>query len=104
MKSRASFPMAALVLIVCLVCPLAELFDKWDHTLQTGDDTEYALVILAMCVGTAHLLKRLVLNRPSQEPAAETLACAWTPTALSLLSDYLLAPLPSSSPPVLLRI
>jgi len=24
------------ILVVCLVCPLVELFDRWDHTIQTG--------------------------------------------------------------------
>lgn len=60
MKPRASFLMVTLTLVVCLVCPLSELFDQWDHTLQTGNDSEYTLVILALCVGAAFLLKRLI--------------------------------------------
>ena len=32
---------------------MIELFDQWDHTLQTGNDTEYTLVVLALCVGFA---------------------------------------------------
>lgn len=60
MKSRASFLMVVVVLLVCLVCPLAEMFDQWDHTLQTGNDSEYTLVILALCVGASFLLKRLI--------------------------------------------
>jgi len=34
------------ILVVCLVLSLVELFDRWDHTIQTGNDTEYTLVIL----------------------------------------------------------
>lgn len=39
--------------MVCIVCPVIELFDYWDHTLQTGNDTEYTFVVLALCVGFA---------------------------------------------------
>ena len=52
----------AIVLITCLVCPLVEIFDHWDHTLQTGNDTEYALVVLALCVGVAYSLARFILK------------------------------------------
>jgi hypothetical protein len=52
----------ATALAICLVCPLVDLFDQWDHTLQTGHDTEYPLVILALCVGAAFVLGRFVLR------------------------------------------
>jgi hypothetical protein len=58
MKSRLSFTVALVVLTICLVCHVAEIFDQWDHTLQTGDDTEYTLVVLALCAGVAYSLKR----------------------------------------------
>jgi hypothetical protein len=44
MKSRFSRGVITLVLAICFVCPLIEMFDHWDHTIQTGNDTEYALV------------------------------------------------------------
>jgi hypothetical protein len=49
-------------LITCLVCPLVELFDNWDHTIQTGNDTEYALVVLALCVGVAYSFARFIFK------------------------------------------
>jgi hypothetical protein len=54
MRSRATRIAATLALLACLVCPLVETFDNWDHTIQTGNDTEYALVALALCVGVAY--------------------------------------------------
>jgi len=30
---------------------VTELFDHWDHTLQTGSDVDYTVVIIAACVG-----------------------------------------------------
>jgi hypothetical protein len=57
MRSRISILTATLVLAVCLAGQVAEVFDQWDHTLQTGNDTEYTLVVLALCVGVAYSLK-----------------------------------------------
>jgi hypothetical protein len=60
MRSRASRIVAMLVLLTCLICPLVETFDTWDHTIQTGNDTEYALVLLALCVGVAYSFARFI--------------------------------------------
>jgi len=50
------------VLLTCLICPLVETFDTWDHTIQTGNDTEYPLVLLALCVGVAYSMARFVFK------------------------------------------
>ena len=52
----------AIVLLTCLVCPLLEIFDRWDHTIQTGNDTEYTLVLLALCVGVAYSFARFIFK------------------------------------------
>jgi hypothetical protein len=57
MRSRASFFIALCALAICLSCQVAETFDQWDHTAQTGSDTEYTFVVLALCVGVAYSLK-----------------------------------------------
>ncbi len=41
---------------------MVELFDHLDQTLQTGNDTEYALVVLALCVGAAYSFARFILK------------------------------------------
>ena len=51
MRSRTTTKIALLVLAICLLCPLVDMFDYWDHMPQTGNDTEYTLVILGLCVG-----------------------------------------------------
>ena len=61
MQSRSAQAVIALVLLTCLVCPVIELFDSWDRTMQTGGDTEYALVLLALCVGVVYCFKHLVV-------------------------------------------
>ena len=60
MRSRISFFVALLLLATCLLCQIAEIFDQWDHTLQTGDDTEYTFVVLALCAGAAYALRWFV--------------------------------------------
>ncbi len=62
MRSRASRIAATLALLICLVCPLVETLDNWDHTIQTGNDTEYPLVVLALCVGVAYSFARFIFK------------------------------------------
>jgi hypothetical protein len=105
MKPRASFLMASLVLVICLVCPLAEMFDQWDHTLQTGNDSEYALVILALCVGISFLLKRLIpsitLTDTEIKAARALRACPLIPRPTHWFS---VIPIYESPPAAALRI
>jgi len=62
MWSRASRITALVVLLTCLICPLLETFDSWDDTIQTGNDTEYTLVILALCIGIAYSFARFTFT------------------------------------------
>jgi hypothetical protein len=64
MRSSASRITVTLALLTCLICPLVETFDTWDHAIQTGNDTEYALVVLALCVGVAYSFARFVFKSP----------------------------------------
>lgn len=54
----------AIVLVTCVVCPVLELFDHWDHTIRTGNDTEYNFVLLGLCVGVAYAFARFVFEFP----------------------------------------
>src|SRR6266849_8498723 len=62
MRSRAFRITAAFALLTCLICPLVETFDTWDHTIQTGNDSEYALVVLALCVGVAYSFAHFIFK------------------------------------------
>lgn len=50
-----------LVLAACLICPVMQMFDHWDHELKTGQDTETTFVILALCVGATIAFARAVV-------------------------------------------
>jgi hypothetical protein len=105
-QSRWSRSAAALVLAICLVCPLVEMFDRWDHTIQTGQDTEYVLVVLALCVGAAYSLAQFIIKRPLARSIARIVFTSFAQMAfpsaqfgfISLLFNAI------SPPPLELRI
>jgi hypothetical protein len=106
MRVPASRIIATVILVTCLICPLVELFDNWDHTVQTGNDTEYALVVLALCVGVAYSFARFICKLALLGFVAKSLfaSCGQksffsAPSSFtSLLFDA------TSSPPLPLRI
>lgn len=106
MKLRISRVLAALALLTCVICPVLEMFDRWDHTLQTGQDTEYAFVVLALCLGVAYVLAGFAL-RFSLPDFRKSLFSNLLPckSLSSARSDRLLtAPTDGSPPPLALRI
>jgi hypothetical protein len=62
METRFPRGVMTLVLAICFVCPIVEMFDQWDHTIQTGNDTEYALVAVALCVGASYAFARALFE------------------------------------------
>src|ERR1700730_4609981 len=105
MRTRASLVTGAIALAICLVCPLVDLFDQWDHALQSGNDTEYPLVILALCVGVAFALARLLATLSLNFPASSlryALRSALDSSPFSIRPPALA--LASASPPLSLRI
>jgi hypothetical protein len=105
MRSRASFLIALCALAICLSCQVAEIFDQWDHTAQTGNDTEYTFVVIALCAGVAYSLKWFApeISLPNtrtpavSRPRLDSLFAALIPQALSVLT-------PASPPVISLRI
>ncbi len=106
MRKTSGHVVIAIVLLTCLACPLVEMFDHWDHTLQTGNDTEYALVALALCVGVAYSFARLIFKSAPLGFVAKSVFASYlqksffsTPCSFTLLlSDA------TSPPPLPLRI
>jgi len=82
------------------------MFDNWDHTIQTGNDTEYGLVILALCVGVAYSFARFVVKSALLRFVAKGVFASYalkssfsTPCSFTLLSFDATSP-----PPLPLRI
>ena len=55
------FIMAWITLTACVVCPLMQAFDRWDHEVQTGHDSESTFVIIALCIGAVVVVARAVI-------------------------------------------
>jgi hypothetical protein len=104
MPSRGSKIVATLILLVCLLCHVLELFDHWDHTAQTGSDTECALVVVGLCVGVAYAFARFVLT-PVVETVSKTVPdFSYTTLDPEDCGPFFIVPIPLSPPALALRI
>lgn len=98
---------AFLLLLVCLCGHIAETFDFWDHTLQTGNDMEYSLVMVAWVAGAGFgivHLAALVMRTASPTscllaPLVASSFCAPSPLASAGDSHPLLSESDSLSTP-----
>ena len=105
MRPRASRIAVTLVLFTCLSCPLLEASDTWDHTVQTGNDTEYALVVLALCVGVAYSFARFIFKSALLGFDAKSLFTSYAPTSFySTACTFTALLFDATSPPLPLRI
>ena len=101
MGTRTSRAIITLVLLTCVVCPALEMFDQWDHTLQTGNDTEYTFVILGLCVGASFAFARAALRmvailRSKRVAASDGLLHIFSRSSL----DFMVKASLSASPPL----
>lgn len=106
MRSQTSRIVAASVLMICLVCPILEMFDYWDHTAQTGNDTEYTFVVLGLCVGALYTFARFAFGFPLLKSALGIVSSLRTHKSLLLDSQgsFFIIHIPLSPPVIALRI
>jgi hypothetical protein len=95
-----------LVLLTCLVCPVMQMFDRWGHEAQTGQDSESALVVIALCLGVTFSLVRAIVTNFQGLPSERIItACNLLsnsrPTLIAAAATVLTS---ASPPPVPLRI
>ena len=50
------------LLLICLLCPLIESLDMWHEILDGGNDTEFSLVVAALCVGVSYIAAQLIFE------------------------------------------
>ena len=103
MQSNLTRSVIGIALLICLMCPLVEMFDHWDRTLQDGNETESNLVIVVLCIGVGLTVASAVLRR-----VRPSLTCFRVGPALSFLTLCeelpLILPIPHGSPPTTLRV
>jgi hypothetical protein len=90
---------SVVVLVVCLGSCVSEIFDHWDHTMQTGHDTESILVMLASLAGAV-----LVMARDGASAAPHICPLFHLPCARSEAGGIPQAITSGPSPPLSLRI
>jgi hypothetical protein len=79
------------------------MYDRWDRTVEDGNDTEGNLVIVALCVGVALLVARGVVARIHDlSPASQFCPSVSAPARMSPPSSS--GPIPNSRPPTPLRV
>jgi hypothetical protein len=84
--------------------PIVEMFDRWDQTLQDGNDTEADVVIAALCVGAAFAVGTIaIVSRIRALSSATALRIIAVPDALREVVSVL-PPIPTTSPPAVLRV
>ena len=105
MRRALTHAMIWLVLAACLVCTVLQMFDRWDHELQTGQDTESAVFVFALCIGAMFVVLPTVVRvyRPSRSRRAKRLHGRFG-GPLETLVHAVAAVTLSPSPPVNLRI
>jgi len=91
---------SVLILAVCFCGHVSEVFDHWDHTLQTGNDVEYTATIIALVVGTALILAHVAVTMV-QPCRAQYFSLSYSK---SEPTHSLLVPGITASPPTALRI
>ena len=83
-----------------------QMLDRWDHELQTGQDTESTFVVIALCAGATFLLARAVLYLSGAfSGRAISAAGSFLRSSPEVLNGVGIAPFVSASPPAaILRI
>ncbi len=84
---------AILIIVAAMLCGhVTELFDHWDHTLRTGREADYTLVVLAACAGLEIVLARTLIvfftglrapGNTAAEPSSPTFPIIWAETPVT---------------------
>ena len=92
------------IIAICLGGPIVEMFDRWDNTLQDGNDTEANVVVAALCVGIAFAIGSIVVANRIR--AFSSTSAGSVIAARVVVHDLasVLAPVPTTSPPTVLRL
>jgi hypothetical protein len=94
----------ATILAISIGAPIAELFDSWDQTLQTGSDTEANVAVLALCIGVAFAIGTIVVVNRIRALASASARRVVLSLAAPCQIAFLLTPSPTVSPPAILRV
>ena len=94
----------AAIIAISLGASIVGLFDTWDQSLQSGTDTEANVAVVALCLGVAFAVGTIVvagrIRALSSTSAGQVIATRLVGRDLASV----FAPLPTVSPPTVLRV
>ena len=94
----------AAIIAISLGAPIAEMFDRWDQTFKDGNDTEANAVVAALCVGVAFAIGTIVIAGRIRALSSTSAGRVITTRAVVHDVASALVPVPTSSPPTVLRV
>lgn len=94
---------AVLLVVAAMLCGhVSELFDHWDHTMRTGREADYTLVVIAACAGLELVVARALVTFFRARQIETVLPGEASPSLFGAITpDALLA---GPSPPLLLSL
>jgi hypothetical protein len=96
--------LSAAIIAITLGAPIVEMFDGWDQTLKDGNDTEANVVVAALCVGVAFAIGTIAIaGRIRTLSSAATRRVIGARAVIRQVASAL-APVPTVSPPSILRV
>ena len=87
------------ILAAMLAGHVSELFDHWDHTLRTGREADYTLVVLAACAGLEVVIARSLVSFFRELRTYEWSAADETSSTFQIIFSEI--PVAGPSPPLL---
>lgn len=100
--ARRLFIMA--IITISLGAPIVEMFDRWDQTLQSGNDTEANVVVVALCIGVAFAVGTIVIANRIRASSSTSARPVIASSVVVHEVASVCAPGPTSSPPTILRV
>ena len=91
----------AAIVAISIGGPIVELFDQWDQT--GGNDTEANVVVASLCIGVAFAIGTVVITGRIRALASTSGRVIARQVAV-LDVAWALVPIPTSSPPTILRV
>ncbi len=94
----------AAILAITIGGPIVEMFDQWDQTLQDGNDTEANAVVAALCAGIAFAVGTIIVVAQIRALSLTSGRHTGVSRGLAVAAGAFAAPVPTISPPALLRV
>ena len=94
----------AAIIAISLGAPIVELFDSWDQSLQSGNDTEANVAVVVLCIGVAFAIGTVVIAGRIRTLSSTSAGRVIARRVVVRDVASALAPVPTVSPPTILRV